>query len=102
MAEAAQPVQHFVAHLRHRFGQTLQGAHVLERLGLGDEGAFAVNLEDQALLLQIAQGLTHSDAADVERFAQFAFRGHAAVGGVGAVEYALAQQFLELGVERYR
>ncbi|MCY1376413.1 hypothetical protein D9M69_639010 [compost metagenome] len=102
MAEAAQAVEHFVAHLRHGLGQALQGADVLEGLGLGDEGALAVDLEDQPFLLQVAQRLAHGDAADIEGLAQLAFRGHAAVGRVGAVEDAPAQQLLELAVERYR
>ncbi|MCY1183510.1 hypothetical protein D9M73_241400 [compost metagenome] len=102
MPEAAQAVQHFVAHLRHGLGQALQGADVLEGLGLGNEGALAVDLEDQPFLLQVAQCLAHGDAADIEGLAQLAFRGHAAVGRVGAVEDAPAQQLLELAVERYR
>lgn len=65
--EAAQAVDHLVATAGHRLGEALQAADVLKGFRLGDEGAFAVDLEDQPFLLQVAQGLAHGDAADFEQ-----------------------------------
>ncbi|MCY1443317.1 hypothetical protein D9M71_597250 [compost metagenome] len=100
MLEAAQAVEHFVTHLGHRLGQALQGRYVLKGLGFGDKGALAVDLEDQAFLLQVTQRLAHGDAADVEGLAQLMLRRHAPQRRIGAVKNACAQQFLELGIER--
>ncbi|MCY1373349.1 hypothetical protein D9M69_606190 [compost metagenome] len=71
--EAAQAVDHLIAAIGHGLGQALQGADVLESFRLGDESALAVDLEDQPFLLQVAQSLTHGDAADLEQRAKLAF-----------------------------
>ncbi|MNV63081.1 hypothetical protein D3C71_1556580 [compost metagenome] len=71
--EAAQAVDHLIAAIGHGLGQALQGADVLEGFRLGDESALAVDLEDQPFLLQVAQSLTHGDAADLEQRAKLAF-----------------------------
>lgn len=65
--EAAQAVDHLVTAPGHRLGEALQAADVLKGFRFGDEGAFAVDLEDQPFLLQVAQGLAHGDAADFEQ-----------------------------------
>lgn len=101
VAQAVQAVDDLVAHLRHGLAQALQGADVLERLRSGDEGALAVDLEDQPFLLQVAERLAHGDAADVEGLAQLVLRRHAAERRVDAVEDAPAQQLLELAVQRH-
>ncbi|MNI79421.1 hypothetical protein D3C73_1358760 [compost metagenome] len=69
----------------------MQRADVLKGFRLGDEGALAVNLEDEPFLLQIAQRLAHGDAADLEQGAQLAFGRHLAVLRVLAVENASTQ-----------
>ncbi|MNS70438.1 hypothetical protein D3C72_1037810 [compost metagenome] len=86
--ETAQAVDHLVAAPGHRLGEALQGADVLEGFRLGDERAFAVDLEDQPFLLQIAERLAHGDAADLEQRAELAFGRHLAVLRVFAVENA--------------
>ena len=101
VAQAVQAVDDLVAHLRHGLAQALQGADVLERLRPSDEGALAVDLEDQPFLLQVAERLAHGDAADVEGLAQLVLRRHAAERRVDAVEDAPAQQLLELAVQRH-
>ena len=98
--ETAQAVDHLVAASGHGLGEALQGADVLEGFRLGDEGALAVNLEDQSFFLQIAEGLAHGDAADFEQRTELAFRRHLAVLRVFAVENAGTQDVAQLSVQR--
>ncbi|MNO83280.1 hypothetical protein D3C76_745810 [compost metagenome] len=98
--EAAQAVDHLITATGHGLGEALQGADVLEGFRLGDEGALAVDLEDQPFLLQIAEGLAHRDAADLEQRAELAFGRHLAVLRVFTVEDARTEDVAQLGVQR--
>ncbi|MNN42175.1 hypothetical protein D3C81_1563350 [compost metagenome] len=98
--EAAQAVDHLIATAGHRLGEALQAADVLKGFRFGDEGAFAVDLEDQPFFLQIAQRLAHGDAADFEQRTEFAFGGHLAVLRVFAVENPRTEDVAQLGVQR--
>jgi hypothetical protein len=89
-----------VARRPHGLAEALQARQVLERLGLGDEAALAGDLEDQALLLQVAHGLADRDAADREGLHHLALGRHLGVRRVGAVEHAPANDFADLRVHR--
>src|SRR5690606_3417618 len=81
------------------FGKALQARDILESLGLGDEAALAVNAENKAFLLQIAERLAHGDAADTEDGAELRLRWHAAVRRIAAVENVRTQLLADLAVQ---
>jgi len=95
-------VEGLVAARLHLFGEALQPAEFLERPHLRDVRPLAGQLEDQALLLQLAQRLAHRDAAHAVLRHQRALGRHRVVRLPGAADDQLAQFLPDAGIERGR
>ena len=65
LLERQELVSRRVAERRHGFVEAFERRDVLPCLGLAHVGALALDPEDQAFALQVAQRVSHRDAADI-------------------------------------
>jgi hypothetical protein len=87
---------------RQRLVQALQAVQALRRLGMGHEGTFSVQLDDQALGLQRPQRLPHGDAAHAVLGGHLRFGRQLGPRRQPAVEDARTQRVAQLRMQRLR